>query len=174
MPAKTVKKKKAKKSKRQARKPRGRPKKYNAAYVKQAHAAARNNLTDKQLAELFGVEASTVAKWKVAHSDFAEAIEEGRAEFATGQVELSFRQQALPHDEVTQLYELRGKDTKTKKNRKMTLVGKRVKKDAVNVHAAERVLKAEMPEKYGDKVKVGVDAQSLADIAAIMKGKDGS
>lgn len=53
-------------------------------------------------------------------------------------------------------------------------VGMRVKKNVVNVNACIRVLKVYMPDKYGDKVAVGVEAQSLADVAAIMMGKDGS
>ncbi len=42
------------------------------------------------------------------------------------------------------------------KNKKMTLVGMRVKKNVVNVQAAIRVLKAYMPEKYGDKLEVDI------------------
>lgn len=168
--AKSVAKVKKKKPNKRATR-QGRPSKYNATYVAQAKECARNNLNDTQIAKILGVAPSRIVDWKIKYPDFAEAIREGRAEYDTGEVELSFRQQALPHDEVMQIHELR--DRGRGKKRKMTLVGKRVKKNIVNVHAAEKVLKVEMPEKYGDRVKIGVDAQSLADVAAIMKSRDG-
>ena len=48
----------------------------------------------------------------------------------------------------------------------MTLIGERVKKNVVNIRAAEKVLKVHMPEKYGDKPAVGVNAESIVDILA--------
>ena len=40
------------------------------------------------------------------------------------------------------------------KNKKLTLVGMRVKKNVVNVQACIRILKTSMPEKYGNKVEL--------------------
>lgn len=166
MRKKTKSKKVAKKkpAKRKAgKKPQGRPKKYNASYVKQARVAARHGAADNQLAELFCVAPSRIVDWKIKYPEFAEAIEEGRAEFDTGQVELSLRQQALPHDEVTEIRELRGRNTKKDpKGRKMTTTGERRKKKVVNVHAAVTVLKADKPEKYGDTIK-------LPDVSDVLK-----
>ena len=134
------------------RKKTGRPKKYDPAYAKQAREACKFGASDAQLAKLFGVGASTISGWKLKYPKFAKAIQEGRAALEAGEVELSLRQQALPHDEVKNIHELRGRG----RNKKMMLVSRHVKKNVVNIRAIERVLKAEMPEKYGDKLKLDV------------------
>ena len=160
--------KKAKKNKVGSKHP-GRPERYNASYADQARKACKNGFNDKQLAEMFGVaNKSVIYKWKQKHPEFAKAIRKGREKFAAGEVELSFRQLALPHDEVTQIHELRGRG----KRRKMTLVAERVKKKVVNIRAAERVLKTHMPEKYGDKPAVGVNAESIVDILALVRAEE--
>ncbi len=91
-----------------ARKKTGRPKKYDPAYAKQAREACKFGANDVQLAKLFGVAGeSSIRAWKLKYPKFAKAIREGREAFDIGAVELSLFQQALPHDEVTLIYELR-------------------------------------------------------------------
>ena len=160
--------KKATKNKVSSKRP-GRPERYDASYAAQARKACKNGLNDGQLAQLFGVaNRSVIYKWKQKHPKFARAIKEGRAAFDIGAVERSLLQQALPHDEVTQLHELRGRGEK----QKMTLTGQRVKKNVVNIRAAEKVLKTYMPEKYGDKVAADVRAESIVDILAKVRAKE--
>lgn len=171
MAKKKVNKKAHKKAPKRARS--GRPTKFKKIFVEQAKQAARNAMADKQIADILGVSPAIIVKWKIEHPEFGEAIREGREELELGNVELSLRQQALPHDEVTQRFELKGR--KTKKNpqgRKLTMVGKSVKKNVANVHAAEKILKAEMPKKYGDKVELSVPKPVKVDPELIKACRD--
>lgn len=145
---KKVKKKAKAKAKKKAGKKMGPPVKYHASFANQAKLACQRGASDTDLAKLFGVTRQTIREWRLKYEKFEQAIKEGREAFATGEVEVNFRRQALPHDEIVEIHELKGRG----KNRKMTLTGKRIKKDVVNTHAGERVLKAEKPDKYGDKM----------------------
>jgi hypothetical protein len=58
----------------------GRPTKYKAEYARQAYKACALGATDSDLAELFDVETSTIALWKIKHRHFSDAIKTGKAE----------------------------------------------------------------------------------------------
>lgn len=74
---------------------KGRPSRYNEAYAKQAYEAiAMSGMTDRQLCRLFGVDSSTLTKWRKAHDEFAKACRLGRDAYDTGEVEKSLLQRA--------------------------------------------------------------------------------
>jgi len=137
-------------AKKKAKNDNGRPSKYKAAYAQQAATVCELGASDAKLAKLFGVTRSTIFEWYSKYPKFNEAVRKARAALAAGQVERSLIQQALPHDEVTQYHQLKGRG----RNRKMTLVATKTVKNKVSVPAAERVLKSAMPDKYGDKLGV--------------------
>jgi hypothetical protein len=58
--------------------PGGRPSKYVPKLNKQAESLARLGLTDKEIAEFFGIAESTFYEWKDAYPKFAEAIKKGK------------------------------------------------------------------------------------------------
>lgn len=56
-----------------------RPTKYKPDYHPQkARELAEQGLIDKQIAEQFGINQDTLYEWKKKHSEFSEAIEEGK------------------------------------------------------------------------------------------------
>jgi len=127
----------------------GRPTEYNKAICQVAGTLAEFGASDRQVYTKLKISQRTFYTWKKEHPEFGEAIASGRQRFDNGEIERSLIQQAKPHDEVTVYHELKGRG----KERKMLMVGKKTKQAVVNVPAAERVLKANMPEKYGDKLE---------------------
>ena len=64
----------------------GRPTKYKEEFAKQAYKICLlKNATDKELAEIFDVEESTIYLWKINYPEFSEALKEGK-EIADAQV----------------------------------------------------------------------------------------
>jgi hypothetical protein len=57
----------------------GRPTKYKPEFAQQAKMLCDKGFTDEELAEFFGVAASTIYLWKSAHPEFSEAIKIGGA-----------------------------------------------------------------------------------------------
>jgi hypothetical protein len=55
-----------------------RPTKYQDAYAEQARKLCLLGATDKELAEFFEVEESTLNNWKHAHPEFMESIKRGK------------------------------------------------------------------------------------------------
>ena len=131
-------KKKSKRSTKSKPTQYGRESNYKAAFAKRATELIAAGKGLKDIAETFGVCVATIYRWKTEQDEFAAAIEAGFARLADD-VEVSFMQLALPHDEVV---EVEGEKDET-----------RTKKNVVSVRAAERVLKAHKPGKYGDKVE---------------------
>lgn len=129
---------------------------YQQNYPERAERyCARFGFVDKDLAEEFGVTERTINDWKKKYPKFRRAIEKGKklsGEF----IELNLRQLAMPHDEVQEEVALTGKG----KAAKMKVVGKKVKKNVVNVGAARMVLAADFPDRYGNKLTVGGDADN--------------
>lgn len=66
------------KSKSAAKKPDGRPSKYQPDFAKQALKLCRLGATDPELANFFDVAISTVSKWKIDYPDFLEALKKGK------------------------------------------------------------------------------------------------
>lgn len=129
------------------KKPTGKPKKgrksgYAASCADRALALMTAEPDLAKLALKFRVSLATIYNWMVAHPEFAEAIERGKGRFAD-KVETGFLALAVPHDEVVETV---GEEMET-----------RTKKDCISVRAAERVLKAYKPDKYGDKLDVKGD-----------------
>lgn len=128
----------------------GRKTKYTDEVAKRAGELAELNFTDTEIADHLNISSATFYEWRQRHKAFARAIDIGRRRYVEGMIEPAYLSQAVPHDEVVELHELRGRG----KKRKMTLIGKRITKNAVNVTAAERILKVHKPEQYGDKLEV--------------------
>lgn len=84
---------------------RGRPSPYddgfNASFADLGRKLSLLGLTDKEIAEVFGVAESTLYLWKEKHSEFSEALRVGKAA-ADGDVADRLYQRALgyEHDEV--------------------------------------------------------------------------
>ena len=131
-------------------KKRGGQVKYSSAMVQKAALLAEDGRSDARIAEGLKIGLSTLHKYKKDHKAVANAILRGRKNYVESEVEPALLSQAVPHDEVVEYFELRGKKGKKKT---MTKVGLKVTKDKVNVIAAERVLKAHMADMYGDKVE---------------------
>lgn len=70
---------------------RGRKSKYDPAFVKMAYIICRSGpFTDERLGEVFGgVTAETIRNWKNEHKDFRAAIQQGKDEFDSLEVEAS-------------------------------------------------------------------------------------
>lgn len=74
---------------------RGRPSRYNASYAMQAREAiAMSGMTDRQLARLFGVDGSTLTRWRKEHPEFAEACRKGRDAYDSCEVEAALLKRA--------------------------------------------------------------------------------
>lgn len=56
----------------------GRPTKYQPEMDKQAEKLCRLGATDAEMADFFGVDVSTINRWKVDHSSFCESIKNGK------------------------------------------------------------------------------------------------
>lgn len=58
--------------------PAGRPTAYRDEYAEQAYKLCLLGATDNELADFFGVEASTINNWKIARPAFLESITQGK------------------------------------------------------------------------------------------------
>lgn len=78
-----------------------RPSKYKPEFAQQAAKLCALGATDAQLADFFEVAVSTVALWKVEHSEFSDALKLAKAK-ADESVEQSLYRRAMgyEHDEV--------------------------------------------------------------------------
>lgn len=61
-----------------AKKPAGRPTKYRTEYAQAAYEFALVGATDKQLAEMFGVNPDTIVEWRKVHPEFSESVRAGK------------------------------------------------------------------------------------------------
>lgn len=79
----------------------GRITKYKPEYAKTCLKLARLGLTEKEMADVLGVGASTLHQWKDAHVEFGESLKEGKA-LADANVANMLYERALgyEHDEV--------------------------------------------------------------------------
>lgn len=71
----------------------GRPSKFKKEFIKQAEILCRLGATDKELAEFFEVEETTINNWKIEHPEFFESLKNGKNE-ADELVEKSLFQRA--------------------------------------------------------------------------------
>lgn len=57
---------------------RGRPSKYDAAFVDQARKLAQLGATDREAADFFDIDEATLYRWKHTHAEFCEALKVGK------------------------------------------------------------------------------------------------
>lgn len=74
-------------------KSRGRPSKYNPAFVEQARKLAELGATDRDVADFFDVAEFTINRWKQAYPDFCASLKVGK-EHADNRVEQSLYRRA--------------------------------------------------------------------------------
>lgn len=79
----------------------GRPSDFRDEYIDQARRLCKLGATDIELADFFGVAASTIHRWRISIPDFCSSIKVGKAE-ADDRVERSLfaRANGYEHDEV--------------------------------------------------------------------------
>lgn len=79
----------------------GRPTKYDESYDLQAEKLCKLGATDLELADFFEVAESTIYEWKLAHTNFSEAIKKGK-ELADAEVaeKLYHRATGYSHEDV--------------------------------------------------------------------------
>jgi transcriptional regulator with XRE-family HTH domain len=75
-----------------------RPSTFKPAYVGQARELYAEGLTDRELAEAFGVSRSTIFRWRAAYPEFAEATRLGKA-VADDRVERALYERAIGYEE---------------------------------------------------------------------------
>jgi hypothetical protein len=80
--------------------PVGRPTLYRPEYAEQARKLCLLGYRDKDLAEFFTVDISTINRWKVEHDDFRECVFAGK-DIADGDVVDSLFTRAKGYDRVT-------------------------------------------------------------------------
>lgn len=80
----------------------GRPSAYEPEYAVQAEKLCELGATDDELADFFGVNRSTVYRWKLNHNEFCNAIKSGKAH-SDERVERSLYQKATGYDYVEQM-----------------------------------------------------------------------
>lgn len=85
--------------------PGGRPTKYEPRFVNQVYKLCllNNAVTDKEIADFFGVQVSTLNLWKVEYPEFLESLKRGK-EVADGEVVNKLWQRATgyscPEDKI--------------------------------------------------------------------------
>ena len=77
--------------------PHGRPPKYKAEFARIAKQILSIGGTDADLAVAFGVNVTTIWRWKAAHPAFLQAYKEGAA-FSDDRVEASFYRRAVGYE----------------------------------------------------------------------------
>ena len=125
--------------------------KYKPEYDELAYNYALLGVTDKQLAEFFGVSESTIYLWKNEHLSFSEALKRGKSQ-ADAMVAKSLFKRALG---VTITEE---KDESGTNGSKTTTTTKEVPPDTT---AAIFWLKNRQPEIWRDKKEVSFDNGSV-------------
>jgi hypothetical protein len=80
----------------------GRPTEYKDEYCIQVEKLCKLGATDKEIADFFDVEESTINNWKIAHPEFLESVKKGKI-WADAEVAHSFHKRATgyKYDEVT-------------------------------------------------------------------------
>lgn len=81
--------------------PAGRPTDYREEYAEQARKLCELGATNSDLAEAFGVSSRTIARWRVNHEDFCQALRVG-GEHANERVRNSLYHKAVGYDYVEQ------------------------------------------------------------------------
>ncbi len=75
-----------------------RPSTFKTDYIRQAQELYAHGLTDRELAEAFGVSRSTIFRWRAAYPEFAEATKLGK-DVADDRVERALYERAIGYEE---------------------------------------------------------------------------
>ena len=124
--------------------------KFERGFIARILKYAAHGATNKEMAEYLGVTEQTFYNWIKEYPEFARALEEVDRSRAAGEVEKAYFKQALPHDEVVEIHELKGRG----KRAKMKLVGKRIAKNVVSKKAAKDILQAYKSDRYSEKLQI--------------------
>lgn len=134
---------------------RGRPTKFDPAFIEQAQKLALMGATDKQMADFWGVSEQTLNAWKHAHPEFLESLKAGKL-IADGTVVQSLYRRAngYSHDAV-KILQYEG----------APVIVPYVERYPPDTTAAIFWLKNRQPAMWRDKVEVdqnhSIDAESL-------------
>ena len=139
-----------------------RPTNYRKEYAEQARKLCLLGYTDKQLADFFGVNESTITRWKVKYPEFCMSIKKGK-EFADIDVVESLYKRAtgFEYNEV----ELKT-DDKTK--------SKRVTKKLVDPDPTSAIfwLKNRQPKLWRDKQTIEQEQQEPTPVTIVVNAVD--
>lgn len=124
--------------------PAGRPIKYKKEYADLAHKFALLGLTDKQMAEFFGVSEKKFHDWKKEHPQFLQSITRGK-EIADATVAKSLYQRALGYSHP---------EEKVFNNNGEILRAETVKHYPPDAQAASLWLRNRQPKIWRDKQEV--------------------
>lgn len=86
----------------------GRPTKYKAEYCDQARDRCLLGATDRELADMFSIQESTLNLWKEKHPEFMEALREGK-ENADDQIAKSLYEKAKGGDTTAMIFWLKNR-----------------------------------------------------------------
>jgi hypothetical protein len=145
----------------------GRPTKYRKTYPRNVKVEAENNapFTDEQIASLFGVSEQTVKTWYKRYPEFLSSIKKAKA-ISDDKVERSLFERATGYS-VPDVHVSNYEGSVT-----LTPIIKHYPPDPT---AMIFWLKNRRPKVWRDKKELDLNVQSLADIAAIMRGaRDGT
>lgn len=137
----------------------GAPTKYDVKYNKQAYKLCLLGYTDKELADFFEVEESTINNWKIKHPRFLESMKKGKADADTNVVQ-SLYKRAMGYDYKEVSFEkIDGKEALEVTPDSIIATDQYKKKIVVkalagDVTAAIFWLKNRQPKKWRDKQEV--------------------
>jgi transposase-like protein len=121
----------------------GRKPKYDAAFARIARKACERGLTDQQVADLLGVNPSTLYRWRAQYRQFSRAFRLGK-EFANNCVERALYERAIGYDFECE------KQIMTRHGRQTLRWRERLPPD---VRAATAYLKNRRPDRWGDTIE---------------------
>jgi hypothetical protein len=126
-------------------KKRGRPTKYKIEYVEQAEKLCKLGTIDREIADFFNVEESTLNNWKNDYPDFLESIKRGKDFYDCQTIESSLRRRANGYEH---------KETKVFCQDGQIITHEMVKRYPPDTTAAIFFLKNRHPDRWNDKIEI--------------------
>lgn len=131
----------------------GRPTEYKEEYCVQVEKLCKLGATDKEIADFFEVDESTINNWKIAHPEFLESIKKGKT-LADANVAEKLYQRAMGYShEAVKIFPDGGKD---ERGNKSPLIVPYVEHYPPDTIAAIFWLKNRQKDKWRDKQEVDV------------------
>lgn len=127
-----------------------RPTKYKAEYAEQAGKLCKKGFTDKDLADFFGVDESTITRWKQSHDEFCTSIK-GAKKYSDDKIVESLYNRALGYTITEEREEY--SETNGKKTVKVT------KQVAGDTTAQIFWLKNRQPQDWRDKQEINQNTE---------------